>query len=171
MNSTDTDWDAHEQQPRHLVRVPESDDEGLELICPFGGSVYASTYPTVHDLIVFRNPERPLAFGDGDIFDEPTWPCELGTLHEGYCSMPAFTHHVFRFPCRGAVLEVQPVASGGCVVEYEAGQIGLEELLDEGNISYYIPGLYEVKFWTDGWGENFTCGLELVARVPIATVE
>lgn len=139
--------DKFDQQPRHLLTVEsDGDDVILSLECPFGNSVYASTYPTIE--------ETWLPTGDGG------WPARLGQHTEGYCSMSPWTRPLYVYKVRGAVLHMQHVASGSCLLEHEAEQVGIEELMEDNEV-YLQDGVYPVVFWSDGWGEEYSCGIEV----------
>lgn len=153
------------QQPRHLVVVEfEGDDVTTSLICPFGNSYHASLFPTLtHDPWSYN--DDPLVPG---IPREHGWPQIIGQLEDGYCTMDHPVRPLFHFARHGAVLEVCHVASGQCRVEYEAEQIGLDDLLDD-NLILYTEGVYPVIFWEDGWGEDYASGLQIEVdkRAPL----
>lgn len=147
-----------DQQPRHLLTVEsEGEDVLLSLDCPFGNSVYASSYPTIEE-----------TWKSGPGFSDGGWPARLGQHTEGYCSMPPWIRPLYVFTVRGAVLHMQHVAAGQCTLEYEAEQVGIDELMED-NEAYLQDGVYPVVFWSDGWGEEYTCGIEVehFKRVPL----
>jgi hypothetical protein len=162
-----------DQQPRHTVLVEwDGDDVLMTLECPFGTSTYASAYPTIEDIWAGSRRGRGISFTEAapsDTFRSASgWPARLGQHTEGYCSMDLYVRALYVFECRGAVIHMQHIASSQCVVEYEAEQVGLEDLLEE-NTAFLQPGRYPIVFWSDGWGESYSCGIEVEhsKRVPL----
>jgi hypothetical protein len=154
--------DADEQVPRHFIVVEqEGDDFLMHLECPFGNSTYVSNYPTVSDTW----------FDDDFGVDTSAWPPpwtgfieRLGQIEDGYCSYDwQGIRPLLRMKHYGCVIEMQPVASGFCRIESEIEQVGLDELIDT---VLFQEGRYPVIWWEEGWGENFSCGLELESYVP-----